>query len=98
MFISTVDKLDFSSASLVPTVPASEAKIQRVLQAWPGVLESQQTLVFAYKRQQAKIEAWEKDFKKLWMFCNNTGEDVLEIVKVVATLEDTIDVLEWKVS
>ena len=98
MSISTVNKLDFSSASLVPTVPASKAKIQRVLRAWPGVLESQQTLVFAFRRQQAKIEAWKKDFKKLWMFCDNTGEDVLEIAKMVATLEDRIDVLEWKVS
>ena len=32
------------------------------------------------------------------MFCNDTGEDVLEIAKMVATLEDRINVLEWKVS
>ena len=32
------------------------------------------------------------------MFCNDTGEDVLEIAKIVTTLEDRIDVLEWKVS
>ena len=94
MSVTTVDTLDFSASALAPAIPATKAQISSVLRSWPAIMESQETIMSSFRRQQDQINAWEDNFKTLWKHCKDTGTDLITVEKNLQAFDDWLDCLE----
>ena len=89
MYITTTNKLDPSSSITVASGPATQVEIDKVPRIWPSMSDSVENLALLYRRQQAKLNANDTDFKRLWSEVNDQGHDIKKLATLLYELQES---------